>query len=87
MASGARDGTQAASWGVITGTYQSVRSRNTDFGQVGFEPQPMLTALQLAFYLNLSSVLTQPSQEVWRELALGERISAFSAPGQSTGLP
>lgn len=52
MASGARDGKQAASWGVITGTYQSVRSRSTDFEQVGFEPQPMLTALKPAFYLD-----------------------------------
>jgi hypothetical protein len=35
----------------------------------------------------LSSVLNRPSQEVWRELATGERYSAVSAPGQSTGLP
>jgi len=31
--------------------YQSVRSRSTDFGQVGFEPQQVTTALKLAFYL------------------------------------
>lgn len=35
----------------------------------------------------LSSVLKRPSQEVRRELASGERFSAVSAPGQSTGLP
>jgi hypothetical protein len=35
----------------------------------------------------LSSVLNRPSQEVRRELACGERLSGFSAPGQSTGLP
>ncbi len=35
----------------------------------------------------LSSVLNRPSQEVRRELASGERFSAVSAPGQSTGLP
>jgi hypothetical protein len=35
----------------------------------------------------LSSVLKRPSQEVRRELASGERFSAVSASGQSTGLP
>jgi len=35
----------------------------------------------------LRSVLKRPSQEVRRELASGERFSAFSALGQSTGLP
>ena len=35
----------------------------------------------------LSSVLKQPSQEVRREMASGERFSGFSVPGQSTGLP
>ena len=51
MESGALDGTQATSWEVITGTYRSVRSRSTDFGQVGFEPGPAPTALKPAFYL------------------------------------
>jgi hypothetical protein len=31
--------------------YQSVRSRSTDFGQVGFEPGQVPTALKPAFYL------------------------------------
>ena len=35
----------------------------------------------------LSSVLKRPSQEVRREMGSGERFSAFSALGQSTGLP
>src|SRR4051812_11803630 len=35
----------------------------------------------------LSGVLNRLSQEVRRELASGERFSAVSAPGQSTGLP
>ncbi len=35
----------------------------------------------------LSSVLKRPSQEVRRGRASGERFSAVSAPGQSTGLP
>jgi len=30
--------------------YQSVRSRSTDFGQVGFEPEQVPTARKLAFY-------------------------------------
>ncbi len=33
----------------------------------------------------LSAVLKRPSQEVRREMAYGERFSAFSAPRQSTG--
>jgi len=31
--------------------YQSVRSRSTDFGRVGFEPGQMPTTLKSAFYL------------------------------------
>jgi hypothetical protein len=31
--------------------YQSVRSRSLDFGQVGFEPEQVLTALNPALYL------------------------------------
>ncbi len=31
--------------------YQIVRSRSTDFGQVGFEPERVTTALEPAFYL------------------------------------
>ncbi len=31
--------------------YQSVRSRGTDFGQLGFEPGQVPTALKPAFYL------------------------------------
>jgi len=31
--------------------YQSVRSRSTDLGQVGFEPEQVLAALKLAIYL------------------------------------
>ena len=34
-----------------TGPYQSVRFRSTDFGQVGFEPERVPTALKPAFYL------------------------------------
>jgi len=34
----------------------------------------------------LSSVLNRPSQEVWRELASGERIPGVFPPGQSTDL-
>jgi len=31
--------------------YQSVRSRSTDFGQVGFEPEQVPTTRKSAFYL------------------------------------
>ena len=34
-----------------------------------------------------TSVLNRPSQQVRRELALGERFSGFSRPGRSTGPP
>ena len=33
------------------GPYRSVRSRSTDFGQVGFEPEQVPTALKPAFFL------------------------------------
>ena len=37
--------------GLAPWAYQVVRSRSTDFGQVGFEPQQGPTSLKPAFYL------------------------------------
>jgi hypothetical protein len=47
------------------------------FRHTKFKPFQQLTA----------SVLNRPSQQVRRELALGERFSGFSRPGRSTGPP
>jgi hypothetical protein len=38
--------------GLALWAYRSVRSRSTDFGQVGFEPGQVPTALKPAFYLD-----------------------------------
>ena len=35
----------------VGSAYQGVRCRTTDFGQVGFEPERVLTVLKPAFYL------------------------------------
>ena len=74
--------------GLALWAYRSVRSTKYGFRasgvRTGASADRAETGLLPRF---LSSVLKRPSQEVRRELASGERFSAVSAPGQSTGLP